>query len=639
MQLLILCLLLVPLHGTLCQQNLLMAIRPTNATKPEAVISSGKENYFIDKTNQNKDSIYAHYLKEIKAASKKKAYKEAIRLTEKMYQFAQTQKDTLQLANARYREAFYYAKLPDLNMANKRYSEAIAYAAAANDKNLLISLCVNKADVESKLGDFFQAQQTIRKGLGYLEPAQDSLAHYQLYNTLGIACKNAGEFKNATRAYNQGLRYASSFKQRSILLNNMAVNYKEQQNYGAAIEIYKQLLAENELAHHPETLARVKDNLGFALFKTGQTTGLGYLEEAFAIRKKTEDIPGLFASNIHLAEYYREQDTQKALEHAQNAQNIALDTESPDWQLEALEHLIMLKKATSKETSRYFFLKDSMERATQNLRNQYISTKFFTEEKDKENLILKQQNAQQANAAEKERIQRYALGSGMAISLAALGIFFMVFRKNQRQKREIERQKAQVEHLQRELHHRLKNNLSFIDFFITLAKGKFPEPEYVAKLDELQNRIDSMFEVHRQLYKKEDVTSVNARTYISTLVENVKRAYDNPNISLEEKVADTHLRADTSFPIGLIVNEFVTNSYKYAFPNNEKGTIFIHLKETPHAYHLHLADNGKGLPADFDIDSLTSFGMETIKLLTEEYKGTFKLDGSDGTRMDLTFAK
>ncbi|WP_026450269.1 tetratricopeptide repeat-containing sensor histidine kinase [Aequorivita capsosiphonis] len=268
-----------------------------------------------------------------------------------------------------------------------------------------------------------------------------------------------------------------------------------------------------------------------------------------------------------------------------------------------------------------------------------LNTKYQTEKKEKENLALKQQNAEQALHTEKEKTQKLVLGGGLTVALAGLGIFFIAYRKNQKQKREIEKQKDLVEQLQRELHHRLKNNLSFIDFFITLAKGKFPDPAYRAKLDELQNRINSMFEVHKQLFKKEDVTSVNAKTYISALVENVKKAYNRQNISLKQNVTDTNLRADTSFPIGLIVNEFVTNSYKYAFPNHENGIVSINFKEENNKYHLQLHDNGKGLPEGFDIDSLNSFGMETIKLLTQEYKGTFALDGNNGTKMDITFPK
>ncbi|MDP2692583.1 MAG: histidine kinase dimerization/phosphoacceptor domain -containing protein [bacterium] len=575
----------------------------------------------------------------MKAAAKKKEYGQAIATAKKMFLYAQELKDTFQMSKALYRQAYYSEILPNLVEANLLYAQAIKYASATDDNELLISLHINKADVERQLGDFFQAQQTVKKGLEYLGKDRDSVAHYKLYNTLGIACNDAGEYANAHKAYSNGLEYAINFKQRTTLLNNMAVNYKEQQNYKEAIRIYNSLLAEKELNQHPETKARIQDNLGYALFKTGDGKALNLLENALAQRLQQGELDGLFASYIHLADFFKHKDRPKALTYAQNAQQIALRAKSPDWQLEALQYIIILKKEPAAESERYFFLKDSIDRATQALRNEYISTKFLTEETDKENLTLKQQNAAQALLTEKEKTQKWAMGGGMVLSLAGLGIFFLVYRRNQKQKKEIEKQKNLIEELQRELHHRLKNNLSFIDFFITLAKGKFPDPAYSQKLDELQNRINSMFEVHTQLFKKEDVTTVNAKTYISALLENVRKAYDRPNVSLEERVENTTLPADTSFPIGLIINEFVTNSYKYAFPNNEKGMISISLVEDRENYYLKLADNGKGLPKDFDIDTLDSFGMETIKLLTVEYKGTFKLDGKNGLKMEISFPK
>ncbi len=588
---------------------------------------------------QSKDTLFDSYINSMKAAAKKKEYGQAIATAKKMFLHAQELKDTLHMSKASYRQAYYSAMLPNLVEANQLYTRAIKYASATDDKELLISLHINKADVERQLGDFFQAQQTVKMGLDYLEKNKDSVGQYKLYNTLGIACNDAQEFENAQKAYTHALQYAATFKQWAATLNNIAVNYKEQQNYGEAIKIYKDLLAAPELNEYPETKARIMDNLGYSLFKTANDRAIAYMEKALVIRLKWDDLDGLFASYIHLSDYYREKDIKQALPNAQSALQVALTAKSPDWQLEALQYVIMLKKDPKAEAERYFFLKDSLDRAKQTLRNEYIATKFFTEKTDRENLTLKQQNAEQALLTEKEKTQKWIVSGGLVFSMAGLGIFFLVYRRNQKQKKEIEKQKNIVEELQRELHHRLKNNLSFIDFFITLAKGKFPDPAYSQKLDELQNRINSMFEVHTQLFKKEDVTTVNAKTYISALLENVKKAYDSPNVSLEENVENTTLPADTSFPIGLIINEFVTNSYKYAFPNNEKGIISISLHEDKENYHLKLADNGKGLPNDFNIDKLGSFGMETIKLLTIEYKGTFNLDGKNGLKMEISFPK
>lgn len=588
---------------------------------------------------QAKDTLYDSYINSMKAAAKKKEYGQAIATAKKMFLHARDLKDTFHMSKALYRQAFYSEILPNLVEANLLYTQAIKYASATDDKELLISLHINKADVERQLGDFFQAQQTVKMGLDYLEKDKDSLEHYKLYNTLGIACNDAREFQNAQKAYSNALQYSSTLKQRAATLNNIAVNFKEQQSYTEAIKIYKELLAIPELNEYPETHARIMDNLGYSLFKTSDERAIDYMERALNKRLELDDVDGLFASYIHHSEYYSDKDTAQALTYAQKALQIALQAKSPDWQLEALQYIVMLKKNPKAEAERYFFLKDSLDRAKQSLRNEYISTKFFTEKTDRENLTLKQQNTEQALLTEKEKTQKWIVSGGLVLSMAGLGIFFLVYSRNQKQKREIEKQKNLVEELQRELHHRLKNNLSFIDFFITLAKGKFPDPSYREKLDELQNRINSMFEVHKQLFQKEDVTNVNAKTYISALLENVIKAYNRPNITLEENVANITLRADISFPIGLIINEFVTNSYKYAFPNNENGIISINLKEHNQKYQLTLADNGQGLPANFNIDKLDSFGMETIKLLTMEYKGNFKMDGNNGLKMEISFPK
>ncbi|MEX0997630.1 MAG: tetratricopeptide repeat protein [Flavobacteriaceae bacterium] len=270
-----------------------------------------------------------------------------------------------------------------------------------------------------------------------------------------------------------------------------------------------------------------------------------------------------------------------------------------------------------------------------------IETKYQTEKKEKENLQLKAENAEKEIVLAQQTKRNWQLGGGLATAVMGLGIFFIAYRKNQKQKKEIEQQKDLVEALQKELHHRMKNNLAFIDLFINLAKGRFPDAAYQNKLTELQNRMRSMFEVHKQLFKKEDVTTVQAKNYIDTLVQNVQEAYaKDQNITIANKTSDDEmLLANTSFPIGLIVNEFVTNSYKYAFQDNEKGLIIIALSSDDKNYHLTLKDNGKGLPKDFNLDKLDSFGLETIQLLTREYKGTFNLDGSRGVLMNITLPK
>lgn len=286
----------------------------------------------------------------------------------------------------------------------------------------------------------------------------------------------------------------------------------------------------------------------------------------------------------------------------------------------------------------------SLERSTKILE---LETKYQTEKKEKENLQLKADNTEQALLTQKANTRNWILGLG--ILLLGVSAFFIWRRYKaetkakqiiSNQKDEIEQQKNIVETLQKELHHRMKNNLSFIDLFINLAKGRFEDKAYQNKLNELQNRMRSMFEVHKQLFKKDDITTVQAKNYIDTLVKNVKQAYEKDSITITNTTNEKEtLLANTSFPIGLIVNEFVTNSYKYAFDDQKEGTINIVLTSLDNIYKLSLKDNGKGLSKDFDINELDSFGLETIQLLTKEYGGTFEIDGTNGVTMNITLPK
>ena len=305
------------------------------------------------------------------------------------------------------------------------------------------------------------------------------------------------------------------------------------------------------------------------------------------------------------------------------------------------------KDASLKHLNNYLNLRDSLDKSTNRKHISSLNVKLGLTKKEKENLQLKADNIEKELIAQKANTRNWLLALGILV-LAVFVVF--VWRKYKsenkakaiisKQKDEIEQQKNLVETLQKELHHRMKNNLSFIDLFINLAKAKFSNQDYQLHLTELQNRMRSMFEVHKQLFNTDDATSVKAKSYIDTLVQNVQEAYVTKNIAIANMTNEKEmLLANTSFPIGLIVNEFITNSYKYAFNNFENGLINITLTSNENNYHLYLKDNGKGLPKDFNIDNLDSFGIETMQLLAKEYNGTFMIDGSDGVSIEIILPK
>lgn len=556
--------------------------------------------------------------------------------------------DSLARANTLFYTAAYFNKMEKLDSAYFYYLQSLKIYRKVKDGAIKTgNTLLNIAILKKNIGDYVGSETASFQALKYLKPEGDPRKISSIYNNLGIVYNQLNDKDNSLKYHKKAKELRRKHDGMTVYylhsLNNIGNVYKQYGDTQKAAECFEEILKHHQLVNEDIAFkATLLDNYAYTLFlQKSFTMAEKLLHQALKLRDSIQDSDGQTISAIHLAEFYATNNMAKALEFAKFAEQKSKENLNYRDYLESIALLASLydNPEAKAHFEKYIALRDSLEMAHRQTRERFTRIQYETDLKEEENKSLKINKEKQELLIEAEKLQKYALAGGMALSLAALGVFFLVFRKNQRQKREIEKQKAKVEHLQRELHHRLKNNLAFIDFFITLAKGRFPDPAYRQKLDELQNRISSMFEVHRQLYKKDDLTSVNAKTYIATLVENVKKAYDRPNIHIEEKVAETELRADTSFPIGLIVNEFVTNSYKYAFPNGQKGTISINLKETPAAYQLQLADDGQGLPKDLDLENLNSFGMETMKLLTEEYKGTFHLNGINGLRIDITLPK
>jgi len=606
---------------------------------------AAKKMLFLLKKNPVDSLISKTYLLLCKLNSKQEKWDSAYYYSEKIIDYASSKKNTSLLVQGYFRKGYYQEKRFKNLEAFDAYSKGVSYATSLGDSIPASNMLSNLADIQNDIGDFYGAQSSATKGLKYITK-ENKNSEYLLNNKLAIAFSNCKDYKNAEEVYTKNLTIAKSPIKKARTLNNLANNYRKQRQFENAINTFKKAFKDSTSISNTTTLARLKDNYGYTLFQWEGNQGLDLMLKALKTRKRLDDYEGQFASNIHLINYYFQKDQNKSLQFATQALLVAQKVKSPDMRSEALSYLIKLNP-TKGNTIAYVTLNDSITTAKQLTQNKYAGILFKTEEKEKHNLQLQQENTAKQLQLEKENLRKWIFGLGL---LLVVIISFFIWKKYKAeekakktitiQKDEIEAQKNTVEELQRELHHRLKNNLSVIDFFITLAKGKFKNKEYQDKLSELQNRINSMFAIHTQLLKKEDITSVNAKFYIESLTQSIQKVYDNSNISMTHLIDENEkLGTKLSFPIGLIINEFVTNSYKYAFPKNMEGKISIKLHSDQENYYLEASDNGIGLPKDFNIETLTSFGIDTIKLLTEEYHGKFQLNGSQGVQLNIILPK
>ena len=147
--------------------------------------------------------------------------------------------------------------------------------------------------------------------------------------------------------------------------------------------------------------------------------------------------------------------------------------------------------------------------------------------------------------------------------------------------------------------------------------------------------------VHEKLYEGGDLSLVNFAQYIAEISDHIRNAYPNNSVDIDVKlnVQDVRLNIAQAVPCGLIMNEVLTNCFKYAFVGRIAGSVFISFEEKGDYYLLEVVDNGVGLPADYNISKVKSLGITLIRTLTSQIKGTFDLSSKNGTRVVITFPK
>ncbi|RJR19241.1 MAG: HAMP domain-containing protein [Nitrospiraceae bacterium] len=199
--------------------------------------------------------------------------------------------------------------------------------------------------------------------------------------------------------------------------------------------------------------------------------------------------------------------------------------------------------------------------------------------------------------------------------------------------------------LLKEVHHRVKNNMQVISSLLNLQARQISDKQYADLFNESRNRIASMSLVHEKLYNSRDLAHVDFKDYVHTLVNGLSASYGaaSSRVFLTMLIENITLSIDTAIPCGLIINELVSNSLKYAFPEDKKGELKIVLEkadsdEDRHYYNLIISDNGIGIPEDIDIRKTKSLGLQLVSNLVEhQLQGNITLDRSGGTLFHITF--
>jgi PAS domain S-box-containing protein len=191
--------------------------------------------------------------------------------------------------------------------------------------------------------------------------------------------------------------------------------------------------------------------------------------------------------------------------------------------------------------------------------------------------------------------------------------------------------------LLREVHHRVKNNLQIIISLTNLQMRQIEDKQLKQVMVETQHRVQAMSFVHEKLYQSENLSHIDLSDYIRYLVTHLFSFYsvNSQQVSLNLDIKKIMLDINTAIPVGLIINELVSNTLKYAFPEGRKGEIFIAIDREDHTLTFLFKDNGVGIPADLDWRNTKSLGLRLVISLVEQLSGTIELDRSSGTAFTI----
>jgi two-component sensor histidine kinase len=302
---------------------------------------------------------------------------------------------------------------------------------------------------------------------------------------------------------------------------------------------------------------------------------------------------------------------------------------------------------------RYKLLTDSVFNEKKNRELASLEIQYDTRSKEQNiALLTKQTQVQQASIQQRE-FQRNALVVGALLLVGLLVLGYNRYRLKQRaslllhaQQAEINQQNQSLQQLLqekdwmlKEIHHRVKNNLEVISSLLETQSDYLHDPAALMVLRESQNRVHAMALIHQKLYQSERLSLVNMAGYIREISEHLLESFNcQDTVTMQLAVAPVELEVTLATPLGLIINEALTNALKYAFPYRQPGRVTVELTEAePQRYGLLIADNGVGFPPGFSLAENHTMGLAIIQGLSGQIDGTLRIVEEAGVRISLDF--
>jgi len=430
------------------------------------------------------------------------------------------------------------------------------------------------------------------------------------YTSAGDSYMFLGDFEAGFKNYDQALVLAKSSGVSIYNIinfrNNRANALKRMGKYKEALKAYQDAYYDAEAINYGNAMYVIIANLGEVNLLLGNyEEALDYQLKTVELQEQEGDVSNLTENYGHVSTIYENLgDYKSALEYQKKARR----------------------------------MRDSTAAIESDKTMSALLTQFETEKKDAKI------NLQTATISQQKKTNTlYIILSGL-LAFILFGLFYY-YRKRQRRNKELQQlnlaldtKNKQNELLLKEIHHRVKNNLEMVKSLIALQSAKLEDSSAKEAMIASQNRVQSMGIIHQKLYQGDNLGSIEMKDYFVNLSEGILDSFNaEDRVNIECAMEQLELDVDTAVPIGLIVNELLTNALKYAFPQDSKGKINISLSKTADdKLLLSVADNGVGKIANV-LPQGTGFGSQLVQLLTQQLDGKMQEEQENGTKLHFQF--
>lgn len=460
-----------------------------------------------------------------------------------------------------------------------------------------------------------------------------------LYHSIGVMFHTTDEYEKAQKYYEKSLVAAKKTNDKILLakcLINLGSIHSSNQKYDKAEKLYLESLLYDSSS---ETKRSTYSNLGNLKIREGK------FEEAIVYLKKAIESNPDTGKQGDLMDYSFLLDAKSKSKNLQGIDTIIQKSKKLLRRSDNLRTKSILIKSIG---NAYEALNDYKE-ANQYL-NLYIQTYDSLKVQQRDDIVYEVETKYQTKKKEEELRTKIKEKNDLLIFTFISGIVILILSYlvylNIKQKKKVNKQKAQLEILVdeknillKETHHRVKNSFQIVSSLLYLQSENINDKEAALAVKEAQNRVKSMILIHQKLYSKDQLVGIDSKEYIEDLVNDIiENQSDNiENLTIIKNIESKIFSIDTITPIGLIINELITNVIKYAFPDkiqNPQLTVSFVKKEGN--YELRVSDNGIGISNQNNPDS---FGLKLIQSLAKKLKATVSFENNNGTTVTLLITK